>query len=501
MNILKILLLTLALSCGYVSFVDAAVVLEVHKVGTGKGSIISTPAGINCTSSCVLDFLYVPAPTTVTLTVVPEPGSRFVRWIGTSCASATCQIPLPSNQKVTAIIDKIPGFIPPAATLTVAPVSLVFTAQQNGPQPPKQQLTITTTAAWSVSQVPSWLKLTLLKPNVLSLSIIQTGLIPGVYTANLAFKAPGMVDKLVPVRLTVGTTPVAGALFSVDKTTVTITGRQFGKTGTNPPPQTVVVNGVSTFKATTPNAWLRIDAFKGSFNIQALLAGMTPGQYQGQVLITTTEVTSPVSHIVLVTLNVTPAPTLLVFPSSLTFQGTSTLIPRFQTLMIGNLGTGSLGSISVTAGQKPSWLTLTSTPTTIVATTNPTGLADGTYTTSIAVASSTSLNGPVVIPITLNVVPPTAIIDTGTATLSWDKNADDPLAPTTGYRVYRSTVSGVYPDPYIMEIPHPINSAELLKDMPPGFTYFFTLTAFNLTGESLRSNEVSITFGVPLTTP
>ncbi len=62
---------------------SSTLALTVARSGTGTGTIISAPAGINCGSDCAESF---PGATVVTLTATPGSGSRFDGWSGGGCA-------------------------------------------------------------------------------------------------------------------------------------------------------------------------------------------------------------------------------------------------------------------------------------------------------------------------------------------------------------------------------------------------------------------------------
>lgn len=71
--------------------------LAVEK--TGNGTVVSSPAGIDCGAACTADF----APgTTVTLEARPAPGWAFEAWNGTCDGSGTCTIVMDSGRSVTA---------------------------------------------------------------------------------------------------------------------------------------------------------------------------------------------------------------------------------------------------------------------------------------------------------------------------------------------------------------------------------------------------------------
>jgi Right handed beta helix region/Divergent InlB B-repeat domain len=65
----------------------------------GSGTVTSTPAGINCGTTCSARF---DPNTTVTLTARPDTGSRFLGWQHGCSAKTRCTIALNSAQSVTA---------------------------------------------------------------------------------------------------------------------------------------------------------------------------------------------------------------------------------------------------------------------------------------------------------------------------------------------------------------------------------------------------------------
>ena len=83
--------------------------LTVSSSGTGKGTVISSPSGINCGNTCSYSY---PANTRVTLTPKPMTGSKFEGWRGACSGSGACQITLSSDQKVTATFVRIASGTP-----------------------------------------------------------------------------------------------------------------------------------------------------------------------------------------------------------------------------------------------------------------------------------------------------------------------------------------------------------------------------------------------------
>ncbi|HEX5062858.1 MAG TPA: InlB B-repeat-containing protein [Kofleriaceae bacterium] len=75
--------------------------LTVQKSGTGGGTVTSTPAGINCGTTCTQMFDY---GTMVTLSAAPATGSTFAGWSGGGCAgTSSCTVTMTMANTVTAI--------------------------------------------------------------------------------------------------------------------------------------------------------------------------------------------------------------------------------------------------------------------------------------------------------------------------------------------------------------------------------------------------------------
>ncbi|HEX5762693.1 MAG TPA: IPT/TIG domain-containing protein, partial [Solirubrobacterales bacterium] len=81
--------------------------LEASVFGSGGGRIVSSPAGIDCTSgNCTAKF---PDGTKVTLTATPDAGSDFVGWSGACSGTGACEITLTEARAVSASFDKAGG--------------------------------------------------------------------------------------------------------------------------------------------------------------------------------------------------------------------------------------------------------------------------------------------------------------------------------------------------------------------------------------------------------
>lgn len=101
-------------SARYTPSSDCLYALTVTRDGTGSGTVTSSPAGIDCGSSCSGSF----SPgTSVTLTATPGSGSRFSSW-GGACSGSTpsCTVTMDQARSVSATFDSNPEPPPPTPT-------------------------------------------------------------------------------------------------------------------------------------------------------------------------------------------------------------------------------------------------------------------------------------------------------------------------------------------------------------------------------------------------
>jgi hypothetical protein len=70
--------------------------LTVNRSGTGIGTVRSTPAGIDCGTSCQAQFVF---GTMVTLSATAASGSSFIGWSGPGCGGGS--VTLNSNTGIT----------------------------------------------------------------------------------------------------------------------------------------------------------------------------------------------------------------------------------------------------------------------------------------------------------------------------------------------------------------------------------------------------------------
>lgn len=82
------------------NFILNTYALSVTKTGEGSGTIVSSPAGINCGLDCSETYDY---GTLVTLTAVADYGSSFTGWTGAGCSgTGTCAVTMDSAKTVIA---------------------------------------------------------------------------------------------------------------------------------------------------------------------------------------------------------------------------------------------------------------------------------------------------------------------------------------------------------------------------------------------------------------
>ena len=73
--------------------------LTVSKLGTGSGTVTSSPSGISCGSTCSNTYT---AGTSITLTAAPDSGNSFAGWAGACSGTGTCTVTMSAARNVTA---------------------------------------------------------------------------------------------------------------------------------------------------------------------------------------------------------------------------------------------------------------------------------------------------------------------------------------------------------------------------------------------------------------
>jgi Bacterial Ig domain len=108
--------------CAVVAASNTTVTLTVAKVGTGTGTVVSSPAGIDCGASCSASYT---AGTAVTLAATAATGDSFDGWTSGGCAgTAVCTLAGNAPATVTASFSVVPADVtPPVVALTVPMLS------------------------------------------------------------------------------------------------------------------------------------------------------------------------------------------------------------------------------------------------------------------------------------------------------------------------------------------------------------------------------------------
>jgi endoglucanase len=76
--------------------------LSITKMGTGTGTVTSSPAGINCGSTCTTNFAN---GTSVTLSATAASGSTFAGWSGDCSGTGNCALSMTAARNVTATFN------------------------------------------------------------------------------------------------------------------------------------------------------------------------------------------------------------------------------------------------------------------------------------------------------------------------------------------------------------------------------------------------------------
>jgi len=84
------------------TFAASGYLLSVSKIGSGSGTVTSSPSGISCGYDCSETYA---AGTTVTLTATAASGSIFGGWAGACAGSGSCTVTMNAAQSVSAVFN------------------------------------------------------------------------------------------------------------------------------------------------------------------------------------------------------------------------------------------------------------------------------------------------------------------------------------------------------------------------------------------------------------
>ena len=125
--------------------------LTVSKVGSGSGTVTSSPAGIDCGAICSASFA---GGTIVTLTATAAPGSAFTGWGGACNGTGSCTVTMDQDRAVSATFDLVGTRTltvtrtgPGSGTVTSAPAGIDCGSTCSASFPVETMVTLTATAA------------------------------------------------------------------------------------------------------------------------------------------------------------------------------------------------------------------------------------------------------------------------------------------------------------------------------------------------------------------
>jgi uncharacterized protein (TIGR03437 family) len=298
------------------------------------------------------------------------------------------------------------------ASLVVSPKSLFFNYQVGGAVPAIQSVSVNSTSSpltFTVSTTSAWLAANTvnpLTPGNIGVSVNPVGLSSGTYSASLTILSPssGSGPQIVTVLLTVSPAPN----LLVSPTALSFAYRQGDPL---PSSRTFAVTSNSSLVsfavlATVP--WITVSQSSvtapASVTVSVNPVSLSSGTYSANLTITSPTATGG-PQIVTVSLTVSPAPSLIVSPTSLSFayrQGSP--LPPSQTVTV----TSNSSPISFGMFASGPWITVSqlnaTAPTTINVSMNPANLTPGTYTGAIIITTVGAGTSPQIIPVTLSVV-------------------------------------------------------------------------------------------------
>jgi hypothetical protein len=308
----------------------------------------------------------------------------------------------------------------PRPVLSVTPVQVRDSARAGSSDVRTSKIVIANTGGgkltWSATDHSPWIHLDPSEgdvPDTLAISLDPNDLGPGEYDADVTIIArdgkdsvagtiavtflvqrPGL--SVTPLTITHQTNVNSNATFNE-----TI---QISNTGT----------GALDWTASNSKPWLTLGAStghgSGSLPITINSSGLSGGTYQDDVVITADGAEGSPAHVT-VTLTMF-APGLAVTPSSIKDSATAgSTVPDSATLHVSNSGTGA---ITWTAVKHQPWVHLSKTsgnaPADVLVTLNPSGLPPGTQRDTIVFSSAEATNGPVSIPVELQIVQPGLVV-------------------------------------------------------------------------------------------
>ena len=345
------------------------------------------------------------------------------------------------------IIVPVTLYVSTSAQLVLTPAHpTAFTSTVGSPFPAPQNITLSSTSTdvlnYTVtfqSNNGNWLFAgpqsgSTVVNNILTLSVIPTGLAAGTYTGTVTITATGpggaaVADSPVTLLVTLNVTGATNGSLTLSASDVTFPDQVLG--GPAPAAQTVTIgstgqalNYTAVANSNTSVTWLSVSPASGNTSSNGVLtltvdgSKLTAGSYNGSIV-----VTSPGAGNSPATINVhfkVDPGTISAPTTTLTFtELAGGAIPAAQTIAV----TGSPAPLNFTAVATTqtggSWLSVTPvsglTPASVQVVANGTALQVGQYTGTVTITSTGAGGSPIAVPVVLNVVTPATIAATPTS--------------------------------------------------------------------------------------
>ncbi|MEP6832755.1 MAG: hypothetical protein ABJB74_05140, partial [Gemmatimonas sp.] len=409
------------------------------------------PTGWLTTAS--LGSANAPAVLTLRPTVgVLAPGS-YTATVAVSSPVATNSA---QNITVTLVVSNTPIIALSASTVS-------FDGLAGGAQPAAKTVDISNSGAgvlsglavaitYGAGQPGGWLTTASLSattnPSTLTLRPTPGALVAGTYTANVAVSSPVASNspQLIIVTFVVASSPSIGLSRQTAAFATTVGGA-------NPAGQTIAITNIGAptltgltaavaYQAGQTTGWLSA-SLNSANDPSTLTLQVAVGALAAGVYTATVSITSPVANnspqTVTVTFTVSANVVIALSTTTVNFSGAfGGASPASQAVTVSNGGSGLLNqltaSVSYAPGQATGWLPLVSlnsaqATATLTLGTNITGLAVGTYTATVAVASPVAANSPQSVTVTLVIMSvPTIALSSTTASFSTSFGGAQPAA-------------------------------------------------------------------------
>jgi hypothetical protein len=349
-------------------------------------------------------------PGTVTVAANPT-GLTAGTYSGTVTITSAGATGSPKTVSVSLVVS--PAALP---ILGAAPTTLAFSYQIGGTTPATQPILVSSSgAALSYTTAASggtWLTATPASgttPGTVTVAANPTGLAAGTYNGTVTMTSAGAPGSPQTVSVSLVVSAAASPIISASPTSLSFS-YQVGTATPATQPISVSSSGsaLSYTTAVSGGTWLLATPASGStpgtVNVAVNPTGLVAGTYNGTVTITSAGATgSPKSVSVSLVVSAAASPILSASPTTLSFNyqlGAAT--PATQPISVKSSGAALAFTAAASGG---TWLSATpasgTTPGTVSVAVNPAGLAAGTYSGTVTIASAGAMGSPQTIAVTL----------------------------------------------------------------------------------------------------